>query len=274
VPKQRVELVRDQDRRNSYLLSVEGVAQSYVDLDNPGNLELEYIAWFADVIDAYFDEERRLDVVHLGAGACSLARYLASTRPRSKQKAFDIDPEVVAVAFDQLGVGEIEGLAVTLDDAREAITTTRTASLHLVITDVYVGPRAEGSVLTVEALSEVRRTLRPTGLYLANVADRRPFEFVKAVVAAAADVFEHVAVIAEPSTIRGRRYGNLVIAAADRELPIDELRRRAARAIPPTRLMSGARLSQWIEDVPPMTDATPVEPPVLRSWIYDRSKEM
>jgi spermidine synthase len=273
VVKQRIELVRDADRKNSYLLSVEGVAQSYVDLDDPTNLELEYVALFADVLDAYFEEGRRLDVVHLGAGACTLARYIAATRPGSKQKAYDTDDEVVRIVLVHLGVGDVDGLTLIVQDARTAVAQMRDASAHCIVTDVYVGPRATVDVLSLEAMTDVRRVLRPRGLYLINVADRAPFAFAKPVLATVQRVFEHVAILADPGALRGRRYGNIVVAAARRPLPIDELTRRAARALPPARLVSADRLDALVGDAQPVTDAAQVEPPILRSWIYDRSNE-
>ena len=33
------------------------------------------------------------------------------------------------------------------------------------------------------------------------------------------EVFEHVAVIADPPMLKGRRYGNIVLLASDREMP-------------------------------------------------------
>jgi spermidine synthase len=273
VVKQRVELVRDLDRKNSWLLSVEGVAQSYVDLDDPTNLELEYIALFADVIDSYFDAGRRLDVLHLGAGACTLARYVATTRPGSRQKAYDADAEVVAVALDRLGVGTVQGLKLVVGDARDAVQQATDAAMQCIVTDVYVGPRAAVNVLSLEAMTDVRRVLRPGGLYLVNVADRAPFAFAKPVLATVHAVFEHVALLADPGALRGRRYGNIVVAASRKPLPLDELTRRAARAVPPVRLVAGERFDQLVGDAAPMLDAAPLDPPVLRSWIYDRSKE-
>jgi spermidine synthase len=273
VVKQRIELVRDADRKNSYLLSVEGVAQSYVDLDDPTNLELEYVALFADVLDAYFEEGRRLDVAHLGAGACTLARYVAATRPGSKQTAYDADPDVVAIVRDRLRVSDVEGLTLVIDDARAVVQQMRDASAHCIVSDVYVGPRATVNVLSLEAMTDVRRALRPRGLYLINIADRAPFAFAKPVLATAQRVFEHVAALADPGALRGRRYGNIVVAASRRPLPIDELTRRAARAVPPARLVSGDRLDQLVGDAQPVTDAAQVEAPVLRSWIYERSIE-
>ncbi|MDX6284787.1 MAG: hypothetical protein QOG53_272 [Frankiales bacterium] len=271
--KQRVELVRDADRKNAYLLSVEGVAQSYIDLDDPTNLELEYVALFADVIDAFFDAGRRLDVVHLGGGACTLARYVAATRPGSRQRAYDTDIEVVTVVREHLGIDDVKGLSLIVGDAREAVRAARDASLHCLVSDVYVGPRAAVDVLSLEAMTDVRRVLRQRGLSLINLADRAPFAFAKPVLAAAQAVYKHVALLADPGALRGRRYGNIVVAAADTALPIDELTRRAARAVPPVRLVAGERLDQLIDDTQPMTDASPMEPPVLRSWIYDRSEE-
>src|SRR5689334_21830673 len=81
------ELLRDLDRANAYFLSVEGVPQSHVDLDDPTDLEFEYVRWIADIADLAAPEGQPLRVLHLGGGAATVARYLAATRPGSKQTA-------------------------------------------------------------------------------------------------------------------------------------------------------------------------------------------
>ncbi|MFD1051433.1 spermine synthase, partial [Kibdelosporangium lantanae] len=45
------ELMRDLDRPNGWLLSVDGVAQSYVDLDDPTYLDFEYVRRMGDIVD-------------------------------------------------------------------------------------------------------------------------------------------------------------------------------------------------------------------------------
>jgi hypothetical protein len=77
------ELTRDADRSSGWLLSVGGTAQSYVDLDDPEHLEFDYVRRVGDVIDCV-PPAGRLDVLHIGAGACTLARYIAATRAESR----------------------------------------------------------------------------------------------------------------------------------------------------------------------------------------------
>ena len=70
--------------------------------------------------------------------------------------------------------------------------------------------------------------MRPGGIYLLNIADRSPFTATGVELAALLDVFSDVAVISEPAVLRGRRHGNLVIAASDAPLPIEAISRRVA----------------------------------------------
>src|SRR5882724_13603756 len=79
------ELMRDLDRPNGWLLSVDGVAQSYVDLDDPSYLEFDYVRRIADVIDCVAPDTVPLDVLHVGGGACTVPRYIAATRAGSRQ---------------------------------------------------------------------------------------------------------------------------------------------------------------------------------------------
>ena len=50
----KIELLRDDDHANAWLLLVDGVPQSYVDLDDPTHLDFPYVQLIAAVIDAAF----------------------------------------------------------------------------------------------------------------------------------------------------------------------------------------------------------------------------
>jgi spermidine synthase len=76
-----IELVPDPDRPRAWTLVVDGTPQSHVDLDDPRHLEFEYMRRLGHLIDLAAPPARPLRVLHLGAGALTLARYVAATRP-------------------------------------------------------------------------------------------------------------------------------------------------------------------------------------------------
>ena len=80
-----VELLRDLDRQDGWLLSKDGVPQSYVDLQDPTFLEFEYVRLMADVIDLLDDGP--LSCVHVGGGACTLPRYIADAFAEARTAA-------------------------------------------------------------------------------------------------------------------------------------------------------------------------------------------
>lgn len=262
----RVELIRDLDRGNAWLLAVRGVAQSYVDLDDPTHLDFEYVRLIADAIDASYDEGDPLDVVHLGGGACTVARYVAATRPGSRQLVFEADAEVADLVGERLGLDEVPGVAMAVCDARDGLATMATDAADVIVSDVFEGPTVPARLLTLQALADVRRVLRDHGSYVANVADSAPFGFVRPVVATVRATFEHVALLAEPSVLRGRRFGNVVLVASDAPLAAEELTRRGARSLPPARLVAGADLVAFVDDAVPATDASPGTAPSPPDW--------
>src|SRR3954447_6062350 len=85
------ELLADADRDGSWMLLVNGTPQSHVDLDDPAHLEFEYVRRIGHVLDRGAPGGRPLDVVHLGGGAMTLPRYVAVTRPGSRQRVAEID---------------------------------------------------------------------------------------------------------------------------------------------------------------------------------------
>ena len=109
------ELVPDLSRTGSWLLFIDGTPQSQVDLDDPGYLEFEYVRRLGHVLDTAAPPAQPLRVLHLGAGTLTLARYVAATRPGSRQAAVDIDASLVELVRVRLPLRRVR---VRVGDAR------------------------------------------------------------------------------------------------------------------------------------------------------------
>ncbi len=82
------------------------VPQSYVDLDDPRHLELEYMRRLGHLIDLAAPAGMPLRVLHLGGGGLTLARYVAATRPGSRQLAVEADAEVARLVRRRLPLAQ------------------------------------------------------------------------------------------------------------------------------------------------------------------------
>jgi spermidine synthase len=221
-------LVRDASRRNAWTLLLDGVETSHVDLDDPTSLEFEYVRWLGDVIECLAPAGGRLDTVHLGGGALTLARYVMATRPQSTQIVFEIDGALVDLVRLRLPWHRSPKLRIRVGDARAGLTAMSAASCDLVVRDAFRDAVVPPSLRTVECAMRVKECLRPGGTYVMNVADRAPFATTGVELATVSDAFSDVAVISEPGVLRGRRHGNLIIVAANEPLPVDAIARRVA----------------------------------------------
>nr|WP_223183945.1 MULTISPECIES: fused MFS/spermidine synthase [unclassified Streptomyces] len=252
----------DVDREHAWLLTVDGAPQSYVDLDDPAYLEFEYARRLAHVVDGAAAEGDPLDILHLGGGALSLPRYVAVTRPGSRQDVVEADRGLIALVAEHLPLPEGSGIAVHGADARRWLEAAPTGSADLIVGDVFGGSRVPAHLTSAEYAREVRRVLRPGGVYAANLADGAPFPFLRSQLATFATVFPELALVAEPAVLRGRRFGNAVLAASDRELDIARLARRAAADAFPARVEHGEALRRFTGAAEPVLDAGAVPSPV------------
>ncbi|MDA8371730.1 MAG: fused MFS/spermidine synthase [Nocardiopsaceae bacterium] len=256
-----VELIRDADRPNSWMLMVDGTPQSYVDLSDPAYLEFEYVRRFGHVADLAAPPGRPIDVFHLGAGALTLARYIAATRPGSRQRAVDNNARLIELVRTSLPWDRRADIRIGIDDARRWLAGRREASTDLLACDVFAGARTPAALTSVEFHHEAARVLRPGAVFVANIGDGRRLGHARSRAATAAAVFTHVALVAEPGVLRGRRFGNLVLVASADPLPVEELRRRAHRDPDMARLLSGPELERFTAGVGPVHDAAAEDSP-------------
>jgi spermidine synthase len=264
------ELLADADRDGSWVLLVNDTPQSHVDLDAPDHLEFEYVRRMGHVLDLAADPGVALDVVHLGGGALTLPRYVAVTRPGSRQRVVEIDQPLTDLVRARLPLPRNARIRVRADDARAGLAALPASSADAVLTDVFAGARTPAHLTTVEFVEDARRVLRPGGIYAANVADGPPLRFARAQVATLRAVFRHVCLLAEPGTLRGRRFGNLVAVASDRPLPVADLSRRCAADPMPARVVDGADLRSFAGTARPVHDAEAVDSPEPPEGVFNR----
>ncbi|MFE0922609.1 spermidine synthase [Streptomyces nigra] len=255
------ELIPDPDRARAWTLLLDGAPQSHVDLDDPAFLSFEYQRRLGHVIDLVAPPGRPVRAVHLGGGALTLARYVAATRPRSTQQVVERDAPLVELVRRELPLDRNARIRVRSTDAREGLAKVPDGWADLVVADVFSGARTPAHLTSTEFLDEVRRALAPGGWYAANLADGPPLTHLRGQIATAAARFAELALVGDPTVLRGRRFGNAVLVAADEPLPIPELTRRAASDPHPGRVEHGRALRDFTGGATPVTDASAVDSP-------------
>lgn len=257
------ELVRSPDDPDAVTLLVNGVPSSHLDLADPFRLEFEYMQQMAAVLERLPAGPGPVRAVHLGAAGCALARWVHARFPGARQVAVDLDPVLVALVRDWFDLPRSPALRLRAGDARAELATLPAAGADVVVRDVFAGDRTPAHLTTQEVVQDVVRALRPGGLYLVNCADRPPLTLARAEAATLATGFRHVAAVAEPAVLRGRRYGNVVLAATDDpDLLAGPGLARELRSLPvPARLLTGDELRAFTGRAAPLRDAAPeVEP--------------
>lgn len=257
------ELVPDPDRMGSWTLLLDGAPQSHVDLTDPTHLEFEYVRRLGAAIDLLAPAGAPLRLLHLGGGALTLPRYVAATRPGSTQRVCEVDGALVELVRRELPWPPNPRLRVRVADAREALTGLRNASIDIVVADVFAGARTPAHLTSVEFATEVARVLRPTGWYLANLADGPPLRHARRQVATVRSVLPEATLVGDAAVLRGRRFGNLVLLAGRTTPPVPELTRRVSGDWFPGRVLAGEDLVRFTGGAPVVhdTDATDSAPP-------------
>ena len=223
-------LVPDLAYPRAFTLRIGRTDQSYVDLDDPLRLEFDYVQRLADVLDSVTEPGQRLRVVHIGGAAMTLPRYIAATRPSSAQIVLEPDVELTAFVRRHLPLPVRSGIKVRGTDGCRGIAELRDGYADLVIIDAFVGARVPAELTTNEFLEDARRSLSDHGVIILNLTDRGPLGYARRVLAGVRQVFPHVLLCAESSTLRGRRFGNVIIAGGGTALPYSAIAERAGQS--------------------------------------------
>ena len=182
-------VVADPDRPAGRTLMLDDLRHSYVDLRDPRHLEFAYTRWMGDAIDGDAPARRaarrglrRRRRVHAPALPRRHAAGLALARARGRPAA----RRPRARASSGCAPGRTCGSQV--GDARVTLRDEPGGSADLVVGDAFGGRSVPWHLATREFAADVRRVLRPDGIYLLNVIDFGDLDLVRAEAATLLDV--------------------------------------------------------------------------------------
>lgn len=208
------------EHEGGHVLEIAGHIQSHVDLARPRHIRYEYLRRMANVLDLLAPAGQPIDVLHLGAGALTLPRYLQATRPGSAQTVVDIDRELVSFVTAELPLPEGTLLTSIVDDARDAVHALADRTFDAVVLDIYAGVDTAPHLTGRDFYAELLDLLAPAGVLLVNVGDETGLRFLadqaRELEAACLDTrLTGAWTLADATMLERLSYGNAILAAGD-----------------------------------------------------------
>jgi len=231
---------RDPLRPSGRLLRQGEMEASYVDLADPAHLEFDYMRWMRIVLQA----ARARRVIHVGGGGCSLPRALAAEDPDGLQQVCEVDPDVLALAREHLGLRRTPGLRVRRAEGRAFVARQPDSSWDAIVVDAFVAATVPRELITAQALADAARV---ASLAVVNVIDNRAARDVRAIAAGLAASYPHVWTL-------GARAGNTIVIGTERRLDLDRIAARAAADPSPAWLTTPQAAARFLEGTSALRD--------------------
>jgi spermidine synthase len=239
------ELVADPDNSNGWLLRINGVMSSHIDVAEPLFLDFEYMRWIAALVESKWPPGSRpkLRALHLGGGACSLARYFHAAYPDARQVVVELDGKLADYVRGWFDLPKAPLLRIRVGEAREVTESLTPDTRDLIIRDVFAGAFTPRALTTREFNDHAQRVLAPGGLYVVNSGDAPDLKNAREDAATIADTFEHTMIIADPAMLKGRRYGNMIMAGSHEPFGDDpQLARKLLGGAVPAHIWDDAKV--------------------------------
>ena len=256
-------------------LLVDGTPQSHVNLREPSEVFFEYVRRIAHAIDLFRTPGQPVSALHLGGGAFTLPRYIEATRPGSRQQVIELESALVGLVREAAPLPKRASIRVRHGDAR-AVLGKLPQGMHgaidLVVVDIFAGSRTPAHVSSIEFYELIAPLLAPDGLVVVNTTDGTGQAFTRSQVATLAAVFGTVAAVGEPQTLKGRRFGNVVLLASNSDVDheLEWLPRLLAGGPHPARMLVGRELDEWLRGARAVTDVEAVPSPEPPAEVFGR----
>lgn len=201
----------------------------YLDRAKRDELVFDYTAAY----DRMFQAAEPGSVLMIGGAACTYPRHCLRKHPGIRMTVVDADPcaEEIARQFffldaflDELEQEGSGALRLVTADGREFLEQS-SERYDAILNDAFVGASPVGSLASAEAARQIRRCLRPGGVYMTNIlasVTGRTGRFLRAEVKTLREVFRHVYVFPVTPGTHPDEVANRMVMASDDPLNVPD----------------------------------------------------
>ncbi|GAA2179474.1 fused MFS/spermidine synthase [Leucobacter tardus] len=254
-------------------LVIDGTPQSHVNLRDTTDLFFEYVRRIGHVIDLCRAPGQPISALHLGGGALTLPRYIAATRPGSRQQVIELEGALVDLVREAAPLPKQASIRVRRGDARDVLgrlPAGMRGAMDLVVVDIFAGAQTPAHVSSREFYELIAPLLSADGVVVVNAADGAGMRFVRGQAATLNALFPAVAAIGEPQVLKGRRFGNVILVAGASGAAWEWLPRLLASGPHPARQLVGDEFAEFIRGASPVTDATATDSPAPARSLFEQ----
>jgi len=211
----RAELQPERGTNGGYSLVIDDVTQSHVNPDDPRDLQLPYVRRIAAVLATLPSESPA--VLHLGAGALTLPRYLHALHPTSRQRVVELHADLLEYVTRYVPLPVDATIELAIGDARDEVQRLAgdgDDQWDLVLVDVFSGGLVPRHVTTIEFFTELVTLLSPGGVLIVNCLNGAEPRVTGDTLAAVLDLLPCALVIGSEAVLRRVAPGNTIIVAS------------------------------------------------------------
>ncbi|MCX7837841.1 MAG: fused MFS/spermidine synthase [Anaerolineae bacterium] len=174
------------------LLVLDHLVHSYVSLTDPTTLIYGYEKIYAEMAQYRARTKSPPDVLMIGGGGYTFARYMKAVYPETAMHVIEIDPGVTEFAYAELALKPEWNILTWNEDARTFFARPPSRKYDLILGDAFNHYSVPYHLTTKEFNERVREWLTDDGLYVVNIIDGPYGEFVRAYFHTLRQTFKHV----------------------------------------------------------------------------------
>jgi hypothetical protein len=211
------ELFEDENSPGEWILAINNSLHSGLDVNDPTNLPFYYAKKLGSIIETLFPRREKLSVLHLGAGALSIARYIDSTRPGSNQVAVEIEDGLVEFVEEILPFDKTGTVDVIIGDGRSVVESgieEFTGRFNLVIVELFLDRTAPTNATSIEFYKLLKKTLTFNGVLIVNIIDGDDYTFAASTYVTIKEAFSNVKAVLDEKEFKARSPGNILVVGS------------------------------------------------------------
>ena len=214
-----------EDQSTVMVLTLDRLVHSYSSLDNPLKMVYQYEKVAAETTQYLALRQKTLRALFIGGGGYTFPRYLEAVYPESSIDVAEIDPGVTQTAYEHLGLKAGTHIQSINEDARTFVEQLPAdQKYNLVLGDAFNDFSVPYHLTTREFNDKLRAHMTDDGIYILNLIDGKPFNFVAAFIRTLKLTFPNVYLIPTSTEYNNVARSTFIVLTSAQPIDTDRLR--------------------------------------------------